>query len=132
MSRCDRVCTVSDRGVKQCAELELFVAGDAGVGGTARLVYCNEFVDDGTAECIPQIVYPMGNAERVAYCPSVTYVIGFGRSFSRIGAVKCHGRTRHAVAGRQQQMCDNRGIHAAAHGGKNMSAHGETPFLKMV
>ena len=85
------------RSIHQEVELDLVIAGDAGMGSAAVAVLPTEVVDDVLLELPLHVEYVMGNPQRAADHPGVFHVVK--RAASLIGrrqvcfvqAVQFHG-----------------------------------------
>ena len=107
--------------VQQVAELHIFIAVDAGVGGAARLVDADKFFNDLCPEVGGEIQYLIRHIQRKGHLGGVLNIFlraaGLVTGLSQRFVVgKPHGDAGAVVARLLHQAGRHRAIHAAAHG----------------
>ena len=76
-----------ERSVEDCAELDLLVAAQAGIGRSTALVLGDEIVDNVRCEPLREIPDIEGNAEHVGHAPCISSIIE-GAAASRTGSIR--------------------------------------------
>ena len=109
------------RPVQQVAELHIFIAVDAGVGGTARLVDADEFFNNLRPEVGGKIQHLIRHIQRKGHLGGVLDILfraaGLVAGLSQRFVVgEPHGDAGAVVACLLHQTGRHRAVHAAAHG----------------
>ena len=107
--------------VQQVAELHIFIAVDAGVGGAARLVDADEFFNDLCPEVGGEIQHLIRHIQRKGHLGGILDIFlraaGLVTGLSQRFVVgEPHGDAGAVVARLLHQTGRHRAIHAAAHG----------------
>lgn len=107
--------------VQQVAELHIFIAVDAGVGGTARLVDADKFFNDLRPEIGGEIQHLIRHIQCKGHLGGILDILfraaGLVAGLSQRFVVgKPHGDAGAVVARLLHQAGRHRAVHAAAHG----------------
>ena len=110
-------------------ELDLVVAGDAGMGGASVAVLGAKVVDNVGLELPLDVENVMRDSQSLAHPPGVFHVVQgtaplvMGRQVGLVQAVQLHGHADHVVSPAAQQQGRHRRIHPAAHCDDNFFCH---------
>ena len=122
MSRRDVVGVEEHSSPQKEVELDLVVAGEAGVGGAAMVVLAAEVVDDVGLKLALEVLDVVGHTDRLADLPGVLDVLhraatpGERWQVLPLGAPESHRDADYVVPQLLQKKGGDGGVHPSAHG----------------